>query len=147
MALVRKNFAQIDAQSGIASLIFYRNLFNLDPSLQPLFHTSIELQGRKLMEALEFTLATLDKPAELVPVLEAMGRRHVTYGTRDEHYTTMVEAMMRTLEEVLGPEFTSESETAWRIAFGFICDVMIRGADGVREWLPAGVTGGAAERN
>jgi hypothetical protein len=32
------------------------------------------------MEALAFTVATLENPSKLVPVLEAMGRRHVTYG-------------------------------------------------------------------
>ena len=31
-------------------MIFYRNLFTVDPSLRPLFHTTIELQGRKFME-------------------------------------------------------------------------------------------------
>lgn len=77
------------SQAAISSLVFYRNLFTLDPSLRPLFQTNIELQGRKLMEALEFTMATLENPAGLLPVLESMGRRHLSYGTRNEHYQTM----------------------------------------------------------
>ncbi len=122
-------------QSVIAALVFYQHLFTLDPSLRGLFHTSIELQGRKLMEALEFTIATLENPAELVPMLEAMGRRHVSYGTRDEHYVTVKQAMLQTLRETLGFEFTPASEAAWGTALGFICDSMIRGAVDVQPLL------------
>src|SRR5438477_6973908 len=77
--LLRQSFALIEPHAGIAGLAFYRNLFNLDPSLRPLFQSSIELQARKLMEALSYTIATLEEPQTLVPTLEAMGRRHVAY--------------------------------------------------------------------
>lgn len=146
IALLRENFAVVEAQSGIAALVFYRHLFTLDPSLRPLFHSGIELQGRKLMEALEFTLAALDRPAELVPVLEALGRRHVSYGTRDEHYATMTAAMLQTLRETLGTGFTREAEQAWRAALGFIQSTMIRGAAEVRELLESSGAQDAADR-
>ena len=135
ITLLRENFVVVEELSGIAALVFYRHLFTLDPSLRPLFHSGIELQGRKLMEALEFTLAALDNPTELVPVLEALGRRHVTYGTRDEHYATMTEAMLLTLRETLGNKFSAEAEQAWRVALGFIHKTMIHGASVVRELL------------
>jgi len=86
--LVRESFARIEQQAAIASMSFYRNLFLLNPTLRPLFHGSIELQGGKLMEALHYTVATLGSPAQLAPVLEAMGRRHAGYGTKNEHYAT-----------------------------------------------------------
>ncbi len=44
-AKLRRSFNRIAPQSGIAAMIFYRNLFTLDPSLRSLFHTTIELQG------------------------------------------------------------------------------------------------------
>ena len=128
----------VERQSAIAALVFYRNLFTLDPSLRELFHTSMDLQGRKLMEALEFTLATLDNPRELVPMLEAMGRRHVSYGTRNEHYRTMIRAMLQTLRETLGGDYTAEADAAWTVALEFICDTMIRGAGDVQELLRGG---------
>ena len=133
IAVLRQSFAVVEAQADIAALVFYRHLFTLDPSLQALFHTSIELQGRKLMEALEFTMATLENPKELVPVLEAMGRRHVTYGTKPEHYATVTQAMMQTLEETLGKKFTPPTAAAWEQALGFVCAAMQRGADDVDQ--------------
>jgi len=134
--LVREDFAMIEKRSAISGLVFYRHLFTLDPALKPLFHSGIEAQGRKLMEALEFTVATLDKPAELVPILEALGRRHVTYGARTEHYTTMTEALVLTLRESLGEGFSTAAEKAWRQALAFVCQAMLRGAAEVEHLKP-----------
>jgi hemoglobin-like flavoprotein len=126
--LLRQSFKLVESQATIAALVFYRNLFTLDPSLRSLFHTSIEVQGRKLMEALGYTVATLENPETLVPALEAMGRRHVAYGTRDEHYDTVLRAMMLTLEQTLGEAFAPEVRQVWSDALKFVADAMRRGA-------------------
>ena len=128
VVLLRRSFNRIAPQSGIAAMIFYRNLFTLDPSLRSLFHTTIELQGRKFMDSLEYTVASLENPRALIPVLEAMGRRHVTYGTKSGHYATVVKALLQTLDECLENEFTPEVETAWRLALEFVTETMQRGA-------------------
>ena len=109
-------------------MIFYRNLFTLDPSLRSLFHTTIELQGRKFMDSLEYTVASLENPQALIPALEAMGRRHVTYGTKPGHYATVVQALLQTLDECLEKEFTPAVEAAWRRALEFVAERMQRGA-------------------
>lgn len=133
VALLRRSFGQIEPQGTIAALIFYKTLFSLDPSLKGLFHTSIELQARKLMDSLAHTVATLEAPEKLVPMLEAMGRRHVTYGVRDEHYDTVISALMSMLRETLGNSFTPEANEAWLKALNFVSDVMKHGAAGVQE--------------
>ena len=107
--------------------MFYRNLFSLAPSLRSLFQTSIELQSRKLMEALSYTIATFEQPNALLPVLEALGRRHVTYGVRDEHYEIVIQAMLQTLAEMLGAEFSTKDRNAWEEALSFVAGVMKRG--------------------
>jgi hemoglobin-like flavoprotein len=127
-ALLRHSFNRIAPQSGIAAMIFYRNLFTLDPSLRSLFHTSIELQGRKFMDSLEYTVASLENPQALIPALEAMGRRHVAYGTESGHYATVVEALLQTLGECLQKEFTPAVEAVWRLALEFVAGTMQRGA-------------------
>jgi len=126
--LLRQSFAKLEPQAGIAGLIFYRNLFELDPNLRALFQTSIELQARKLMESLSFTIATLENPAELAPLLESMGRRHVTYGAQDRDYATVIEALLKALEEVLGNSFAADVRKAWREALEFVAGEMKRGA-------------------
>jgi methyl-accepting chemotaxis protein len=128
VVLLRRSFNRIAPQSGIAAMIFYRNLFTLDPSLRSLFHTTIELQGRKFMDSLEYTVASLENPRALIPALEAMGRRHVTYGTKPEHYETVIQAMLLTLGETLGKNFTPPVAKAWRQALEFVAETMQRGA-------------------
>ena len=147
--LLRHSFNRIAPQSGIAAMIFYRNLFTLDPSLRSLFHTTIELQGRKFMDSLEYTVASLENPQALIPALEAMGRRHVTYGTKPEHYATMAKALLQTLGECLEKEFTPAVEVAWRLALEFVAETMQRGAAHVHALtengnLPAKSAGKAA---
>jgi hemoglobin-like flavoprotein len=127
--LLRLSYSRIAPQAAIAALVFYRNLFTKDPTLRPLFHSSIEVQSRKLMEALTYTIATLEDPKALVPVLEAMGRRHVGYGVRDEHYDTVIEAMMLMLEQTLAEDFKAETRDVWKTALTFVADTMKRGGE------------------
>src|SRR4051812_1954312 len=135
---LRESFARIEQQADIAALVFYREVFTLAPELRPMFSTSIELQGRKLMDSLRHTVATLEKPAELVPVLEGLGRRHLTYGTKEEHYPIVAKAMMRMLAEILGEYFTTETAAAWDQALKFVVATMQRGARESVAHYPAG---------
>jgi hemoglobin-like flavoprotein len=126
--LLRETFAQVQSHSAIAGLLFYRRLFTLEPSLKPLFRSDIEAQGRKLFEALEFAIASLESPQTHTAVLETLGRRHVAYGVRDEHYDTVGAALLWTLEQDLGPAFTPEVKAAWVAIYGFMAGTMKRAA-------------------
>jgi len=128
LRLLRRTFARLEQQTGITGLAFYRNLFNLDPALRPLFQTSIDRQARKLMESLAYTIATLEDPEALIPVLHSLGRRHATYGVRDQHYDTVVEALLATFAGTLGPAFSREARLALEQALGFVARVMKEGA-------------------
>jgi hemoglobin-like flavoprotein len=126
--LLRESFARVEPQGSIAALVFYRHLFTLDPSLRALFKTDIEIQSRKLIEALAFTVASLENPKALVPVLEDMGRRHFGCGVRDEHYDTVNTALLQSLQEILGKALTGEVRRAWKTALLFVSETMKRGA-------------------
>lgn len=89
------------------------------------------------MEALRYTIATLEKPAELVPALKSLGRRHVTYGTKDEHYAVVAQAMLQMLAEVIGKKFTPATSAAWREALEFVSAAMQRGAYEAQNYAPA----------
>ncbi len=107
-----------------AARLFYAKLFEMDPSLRPLFTTDIEAQGRKLMAMIAAAVEGLNAPEELVPVVEALGRRHAAYGVADEHYRTVGAALVWTLEQGLGASFTPEVKEAWTSVYGLLADVM-----------------------
>jgi hemoglobin-like flavoprotein len=126
--LIRRTFALVVPVADIAALLFYKRLFELDPSLQPLFRSDIKEQGTKLMQMLAAAVRLLEKPETLVPVLEDLGRRHVHYGVRDEHYDTVGEALLSMLSETLGPDFSPAAHDAWAALYHVVATTMKRAA-------------------
>lgn len=125
---LRKSFQRVEAQGHVAALVFYRRLFEIDPSLRPLFRTDIEAQAAKLMEMLAAALAMMEKPEELRSTLEALGARHVGYGVKEEHYSTVRTALLDMFDAVLGSVFTPALRKAWTDLLCAISDMMLAGA-------------------
>ncbi|HZO84664.1 MAG TPA: globin family protein [Verrucomicrobiae bacterium] len=134
--LIRQTFALVAPKADVAALIFYRRLFELDPSLRPLFRTDIEQQAVKLMQMLTAAVRLLDRPQTLVPVLEDLGRRHVGYGVRDEHYETVGAALLWMLSETLAEHFTSAAHDAWANLYTLVATTMKRAAADVSPLIP-----------
>ena len=60
----------------------------------------------------------------LVPVLQNLGKRHSGYGVQDSHYDTVGAALLKTLGQGLGHDFTAEVKEAWVNVYGVMADVM-----------------------
>ena len=129
---VSTSFSKLEPISQIVALAFYRRLFELDPSLRALFHGDIEQQSRKLMLALKMVVESLDRLPELLPAVESLGRRHVHYGVKDEHYDTVGQALLWSLQQSLGPAFTDEARLAWTAAFALLASTMKKAAATVK---------------
>jgi hypothetical protein len=56
--------------------------------------------------------------------VQALGRRHLAYGVRDEHYDTVGGALLWTLEKGLGEAFTPDVKEAWTVVYGIVARVM-----------------------
>jgi hemoglobin-like flavoprotein len=126
--LIRKSFAELSRHNHLAALVFYRRLFEINPSLRPLFVNDIEQQSKKLIDMLGVLIAMLERPLGLDMELRAMGARHAGYGVKEEYYDTVGEAMIDMLAEVLGPGFTPETRAAWRALYEAVEATMKRGA-------------------
>jgi len=66
----------------------------------------------------------LDRLDQLVPAVQALGRRHATYGVADAHYDTVGAALLWTLEKGLGAAFTTEVREAWATVYGLLATTM-----------------------
>jgi hemoglobin-like flavoprotein len=122
--LAQTSFAQVRPIADEAAALFYSRLFELDPTLRPFFKGDMQEQGRKLMDMLTLAVKGLDRPEALLPVLVALGRRHISYGVREHHYETVGEALLWTLEQGLGAGFTPEVREAWTALYKFLADTM-----------------------
>jgi len=127
--LVQTSFEKVVPIAETAATLFYNRLFELDPSLRPMFTSDMTEQRRKLMQTLTLAIRSLDRLDELLPILQKLGERHVHYGVKAYHYTTVAEALLWTLEQGLGAAFTAETRTAWVITYTELADAMLQGAN------------------
>jgi len=126
ITLVRQSWAKVVPIASQAAALFYQNLFAADPTLRPLFKSDMTEQGHKLTQMLGAAVSKLDDLEALVPVLQALARRHVGYGVQEQHYTTVGAALLKTLEQGLGADFTPPVREAWAAVYGLVADVMIQ---------------------
>lgn len=113
-ALVKDTFAKVAPIADQAAEMFYNRLFEIDPATQSLFtKTDMSEQGRKLMQMIGVAVAALDHLDQIVPALESLGQRHEGYGVTLDQYNTVGEALIWTLGQGLGDEFTPEVSQAW----------------------------------
>ena len=130
--LVQTSWAAAAAQPGLG-VLFYRRLFETDPSLRPLFKDDLELQAQKLARMLDAVVTRLDDLDAFVPLLREMGARHELYHVRDEHYQVVGDVLIETLAQALGRTFTAETEIAWATAYSLIAQTMKSAAGTVRS--------------
>lgn len=123
--LVKSTWELVEPISEKAAELFYGRLFELDPAVKPLFKTDIAEQGKKLMQMLAVCVAGLDNLDELVPAVEALGKRHVSYEVTEDQYGTVGEALLWTLEQGLGDKFTDDVREAWTEVYTTLATVMI----------------------
>ena len=130
VALVQNSWEQVLPIADDAAQLFYGRLFELDPSLRALFsHSDMAEQRKKLMQMITVAVRGLARLNELVPAVEALGRRHVGYGVTDQHYETVGAALLWTLEQGLGEAFTPEVREAWTATYYTLADVMRNAAN------------------
>jgi hemoglobin-like flavoprotein len=125
--LVQTSFGKVVPISDAAAAIFYDQLFALDPSLRRLFKSDMAEQRTKLMATLATAVNSLGRWESFVSVLRQLGRRHIGYGVKPEHYETVGAALLATLEKGLGNDFTPPVREAWVICYTSIALEMMKG--------------------
>lgn len=126
--LVQQSWPSVKAIQELAAALFYKRLFELDPSLRTLFKGDLKEQGRRLMQMIELAISSLSRLDTIVPAVKALGRRHAAYGVQDEHYATVADALLWTLEQGLGQGFTPEVRLAWTDTYLLLAQTMKAGA-------------------
>jgi nitric oxide dioxygenase len=132
--LIRSSWSKVEPIADTAASLFYGRLFELDPSVKPLFaHTDFAKQNKILMQTLTVVVKSLDRLDTIVPAVQALGRRHAGYGVRPKDYETVGAAFLWTLEQGLGPAFDDATRESWTIAYGTLAAVMLAAAEEVEE--------------
>jgi hemoglobin-like flavoprotein len=122
--LVQESFAAIVPFADEVAELFYQRLFDIEPSLERMFRGDMADQCRKLMQMLNAVVAGLDRLDQLIPMIQSLGRRHAIYGVTDAHYETVSLALLWTLEQMLGRDFTIEMKEAWATVYHVLATTM-----------------------
>jgi hemoglobin-like flavoprotein len=126
IALVKKTwriYSKIDPL--LVGDVFYEKLFSEHPALRRLFKTPMAAQSNKLVDMLTTIVTRLDSKETLFDDLRHLALRHVQYGTKPEHYRYVGEALMWTLQQGLGADWTPEVQEAWEVCYKEIAEQML----------------------
>ena len=125
---VQTSFSKVAPIADQAAALFYGRLFETAPETRALFRGDMHAQGQKLMAALTAVVTGLDHIEGVVPVAQDLAKRHVAYGVKPTHYPLVGAALLWTLGQGLGDEFTPELSAAWAAAYSALSGVMIAAA-------------------
>ncbi|MFL6201814.1 MAG: protein kinase domain-containing protein [Thermoanaerobaculia bacterium] len=127
--LTQTSFEAVARQREAAAELFYRLLFEIDPSARGLFAvTDMQAQGDMLMSVLAAAVKGLDRIEDLVPVLQDLGRRHAGYGVGLRHYDSVEQALLEMVRQMLGEAFSLDIRLAWSRTYNRLAKVMIEAA-------------------
>ncbi len=139
--LIRESYAQVAPRAEEATRFFYAMLFAIAPATRELFAANMEVQRSRFWRALVHIVQNVDRPDELVPFLDQLGRDHRKFGVLAQHYDAMGTALVTALKQYAGPTWTPQVEKAWRDAYGLIARTMqeAAGAEPDPAWWTARV--------
>jgi hemoglobin-like flavoprotein len=124
ISLVQASFQKVVPIAGTAADLFYDRLFETAPQVRTLFPDDLSEQKKKLMAMLGTAVANLHKIETILPAVKALGERHKGYGVTAAHYAPVGAALLWTLEQGLGPDFTPDTKAAWTEAYTALAGVM-----------------------
>jgi hemoglobin-like flavoprotein len=115
--LVQTTFARLAVMPEVAGALFYERLFAANPSFRPLFKNDMRIQGVKLMTMLAMVVFNLPEPGQFLPAIRELALRHVEYGVKLADYDALREALLWTLEQALGKDYTPAVRKAWTACY------------------------------
>ena len=107
---------------------FYTRLFQEYPQAETLFtqrSTDMKRQYRMLMGTLAYVVANVGNSEKLIPAVQALGRRHVGYKVKPEHYSMVGTALIETFQARLGSQYTNEMRDSWVNAYDLLSKTMV----------------------
>jgi len=140
VTMVQDSFKKVVPIAATAADLFYNRLFEIAPEVRPLFPDDLAEQKKKLIAMLATAVTNLHQVGTIIPAVEALGKRHAGYGVTAKHYEPVGAALLWTLEQGLGPDFTPPVKAAWTETYMTLAGVMQNAAAAMPA--PKQATGG-----
>lgn len=122
---IRRTWRLIEPQQQLATDLIYENLFKEKPELELLF---VREQRHNMTQAISRLIDGVDDLPRLLPYVANLAVMHVQFGVKKEDYPVAGVAFIKTLKQVLGPDFTKEDEIVWNNVYKILSKIMIKHA-------------------
>ncbi|MDF1503062.1 globin domain-containing protein [Roseisolibacter sp. H3M3-2] len=130
---IRASWARLAPHADAVADDFYARLFATAPDAAALFaHVDMAVQRQKFLRMVGDLVRVLDDPGELVSESVPSGRRHASYGARDEHWALVGRALLDAMAHALGDDFDRATRAAWQELYTLVSAVMQRAASRAR---------------
>ncbi len=121
------SFRIIEPQLDEVVTVFYRQLFEAAPQIRSMFPDDLGRQKKHMVNALLLVAKNVPDIENLIEPLREMGARHISYGTREEHFPIVRDTMVYALGQVAGYTWTPQLNDDWTHALDVISGYMIEG--------------------
>ena len=119
------SFREIEKVGYDAGIAFYQELFVKNPELKELFKGDMSQQVEKFMSTVKLVVFSFEPNesgeyllgADLTIPLLNLGRKHVEHGVSPAMYSPVEDALLATLQKILGDSFTAELKETWSLAY------------------------------
>ena len=125
---LRLSCARLLLRGDDLATTFYAMLFERSPIVRALFPNDLRQQRAKLTQMLAWVVMKLDRPSELVPALRELGRKHLGYGARPEHYPLVRDTLLDAMASTAGADWSREIAEDWSQSIDLIGRHMLAGA-------------------
>jgi hemoglobin-like flavoprotein len=122
--LVRSVLRALGPSAEVTGWVFYARLFQLAPSVRPLFSDDLGRTGLKLLAMLQAATDHVGALGRVASHLRSLGKRHRALGVKDADYDAAGDALLWTLRCMLGRDLTSEAERACARAYAVVAATM-----------------------
>jgi nitric oxide dioxygenase len=128
LELVQRSFDLALHQADALAVAFYDHLWTIAPETRAMFPQEMAAQRQKLLDELTAIVAAVGHLDQLVARTGVLGARHVEYGVEPYHYELVGDALVAALADVLGADWDTATEDAWRYAYDLVAETMLRSA-------------------
>lgn len=125
-AIIKATAPVLKEKGEAITTAMYKILFERNPELKELFKDAEPDQYKKLAQAVYAYAANIDNLGALGKGIETIAQAHVKTNIKPEHYPLVGGALLSAIEEVLGEAASADIMNAWKEAYFFLADVLIK---------------------
>jgi len=125
--LIQESYRLFEPASDLVTTLFFQRLEKIAPEVQPMLLGDMDEQRKQLLISLGLAVASLNRFDDILPSLKLLGAKYRAIGVEPYHYGGVGEALLWTLKQSLGSNWSPELEDAWTALCTLIAEAMTEG--------------------